>query len=129
MKTDLVINNDLLGYLKRIDCRKNKKYEEHCKEIGVDPYDCQWVFKFDNGYGASVIKRWGSYGFDEDLFELAVIKWDNNDNWHLCYETNITEDVIGYLSNEDVMGYLYEINMGHLYEIEAIEEGDDNNEN
>lgn len=69
----------------------------------------QWEFKFDNGYGASVIKHFGSYGFEDDLFELAVIKYTKGNEWELCYSTPITNDVIGYLSNNDVLRYLYKI--------------------
>ena len=73
----------------------------------------QWLFKFDNGYGASVVKHFGSYGFEDDLFELAVIKFDMPSKlyggWHLNYNTPITNNVIGYLTNNDVLRYLIKI--------------------
>ena len=59
---------------------------------------------FDNGYGASVIKSPYSYGGNQDLYELAVIK-DNA----ICYDTPITDDVIGYLTEDDVTKYLGQI--------------------
>ena len=54
-------------------------------------------FSFENGYGVSVVKFDGSYGFKHGLFELAVLKGDS-----ICYSTEITGDVIGYLSQGDV---------------------------
>ena len=69
----------------------------------------QYLFKFENNYGASVIKNMnGSYGNREDLWELAVIKWDNDD-WDLDYSTNISENVIGYLSDINVRNVLKNI--------------------
>lgn len=61
----------------------------------------QYVFKFENNYGASVVKRRGSYGFNKDLWELAVIYW-NDDEWFITYDTCITSDVIGNLTNAEV---------------------------
>lgn len=68
----------------------------------------QYIFKFDNGYGASVIKNIMSYGNEQDLFELAVIKFIDG-LWSFCYSTDITDDVLGYLENDDVLDLLERI--------------------
>lgn len=54
------------------------------------------LFKFDNGYGASLVKCPLSYGGEDGLWELAVLK-----NGELCYDTPITGDVIGYLNDPE----------------------------
>lgn len=69
----------------------------------------QKLFKFDNMYGASVIKHKYSYGGDKGLWELAVIKYQDDDKWHIDYDTKITDDVIGYLTDEDVCFCLEQI--------------------
>jgi hypothetical protein len=61
--------------------------------------------KFDNGYGASVVKGPHTYGGNEGLYELAVI--DANDQ--VTYETSVTNDVEGYLTEEDVTILLKQI--------------------
>lgn len=50
----------------------------------------------------------GSYGFEQDLFELAVIFWDEY-GYAISYNTEITNNVLGYLSNEEVMDTLRKI--------------------
>ena len=62
----------------------------------------QVVHKFDNGYGASVVCHDYSYGGDQGLKELAVLKFEDGEEWHLCYTTPITDDVIGYLEDNRV---------------------------
>ena len=70
----------------------------------------QTIHKFDNGYGASVISGGTfTYGGDQGLKELAVIKFSSEDKWSICYETPITDDVIGYLSDEEVESILLQI--------------------
>ena len=61
--------------------------------------------RFDNGYGASVVKGPYTYGGGDGLYELAVL--DSNDD--LCYTTPITEDVLGYLSEDEVTILLKQI--------------------
>lgn len=64
----------------------------------------QAIFRFENGYGASVINHSGSYGV-----ELAVLRFtgEGTDDWELCYTTPITDDVIGWIQDEnELFGYL-----------------------
>lgn len=68
----------------------------------------QYLFRFPNDYGASVIKHYGSYGHDRDLWELAVLVFDD-DMWELTYDTEITDDVEGYLTDQDVLELLERI--------------------
>jgi hypothetical protein len=69
----------------------------------------QVLHKFENGFGASVVQHEFSYGADEGLFELGVIKFENEDEWHLNYSTSVTDDVLGYLTEEDVQDLLTKI--------------------
>lgn len=63
---------------------------------------------FSNGYGVSVVRFPGSYGFPEDLYEVAVIK-GNEDSFELCYDTPITDDVLGHRDETDIDIILEEV--------------------
>ena len=63
---------------------------------------------FDNGYGISVVRFPGSYGYEEGLYESAVLKGTEED-WHSCFDTVIADDVLGYQTEEEVEVLLYEI--------------------
>ena len=60
--------------------------------------------QFDNGYEASVVKSDYTYGGKNGLYELAVFK-----DGEICYDTPITDDVIGYLRPEDVTDVMTKI--------------------
>ena len=60
--------------------------------------------QFDNGYEASVVKSEYTYGGKDGLYELAVFK-----DGEICYDTPITDDVIGYLRPEDVTDVMAKI--------------------
>lgn len=63
---------------------------------------------FANGYGASVIQSRYSYGGDEGKYELGVYEGDDASHC-LTYETPVTDDVLGYLTEDDVTKALAEI--------------------
>lgn len=65
----------------------------------------QWRFNFVNGYGASVVRHSFSYGGDYGLWEVAVTDHDG----HLRYDTPITDDVVGWLTEYDVISLLTQI--------------------
>jgi len=68
----------------------------------------QAVVFFGNGYGASVIQGQGTYGNAEGLYELAVIQ-GNEEDWDLCYNTEIADNVLGYLDEGEVTNLLKRI--------------------
>ena len=78
----------------------------------------QKIYKFENGYGASVVCHDGSYGgpydeFEKNLWEIAVLDHEGD----MCYHTPITQDVIGHQNDEDVEKVLKEISeLGNEFE-------------
>jgi hypothetical protein len=64
---------------------------------------------FPNGYGVSVVRfkrpysdrGYGSYTSNENEWEVAVIT-GTSDDWELCYNTDITNDVLGHLTEGEV---------------------------
>jgi hypothetical protein len=78
---------------------KDLEFKNHPMGQGV-----QARIYFDNGYGASVVRSEHTYGGSDGLYELAVLK-----NGNITYDTPITDDVIGYLTEEGVTEYLQKI--------------------
>ena len=60
------------------------------------------TMEFDNGFTASVIRNEMSYGNRQGLYELAVLK-----DGSITDETDITDDVEGWLAEKDVERTLY----------------------
>jgi hypothetical protein len=79
----------------------------------LDPNGVQKVYRFPNGFGASVIRFRASYGGHKGLWELAIIQFespDDNENWVICYDLEeFTNDVFGWLSDEEVEALLDKI--------------------
>lgn len=73
--------------------------KEHHSGSGV-----QQLWEFKNGYTASVVKFPGSYGYNKNQWELAIFRGEE-----LCYDTPITDDVLGYLDTPEVHNYLEKI--------------------
>ena len=64
----------------------------------------QIKLKFENGYGASFVNHYGSYGN-----EIAVLVFDGDEDMGISYDTDITDDVLGHLSDEEVVEALNKI--------------------
>ena len=80
------------------------------KDIDFQPHSVgeglQGKLFFNNGYGVSVVRfkigdRYSSYTNNEDEWELAIL-FGNEKEWELTYNTPITNDVIGWLSEDKV---------------------------
>jgi len=77
------------------------KFQPSTHHIGVHA-----VVELDNGYKASIVCHEYSYGGDRGLYELAVIR-DNR----IVYDTPITNDVLGWLTPDDIVNTLNKINL------------------
>ena len=82
---------------------KDLEFKPHLSGIGKHA-----LMFFKNGYGVSVVRfelmggfGYGSYTNNESEWELAVL-FGNKDAWDITYNTPITDDVMGYQSNEQV---------------------------
>jgi hypothetical protein len=67
----------------------------------------QGLIFFPNGYGLSVVRfkhpyssRYSSYT-DSKTWEVAILK-GTEDNWEICYDTLLTDDVLTYQTEEDI---------------------------
>jgi hypothetical protein len=79
---------------------KDLKFKQHPSADGIISR-----ITFDNGYGASVVRHEYSYGGKDGLYEVAVLDSDGE----LCYDTPVTNDVIGYLRDIDVTDVMEKI--------------------
>lgn len=96
------------------------KYVKELKDISVD-FNCKtpdwskgYMYRaaFANGYGISIVKHDGSYGREQNKWEIAVLKRGKENDvkkYDLCYDTPITDDVIGFLTGPEVMDYAKQI--------------------
>ena len=69
----------------------------------------QHRYKFNNDYGASVVKHDFSYGGKNGLWELAVLDFTVDKSCAITYHTPITQDVVGHLAWNNVESILQEI--------------------
>jgi len=80
---------------------KDLEFKDHPNGMG----GVQAKIQFDNGFGASVVKTPFSYGGTRGLYELAIFGKDGD----ITYDTPITDDVLGYLSEVKVTETLAKI--------------------
>jgi hypothetical protein len=65
----------------------------------------QCIVQYSNGYGASIVQGPHTYGGPNGLYEIAVFGKDGQ----ITYDTSVTNDVLGYLSEQEVEKTLMDI--------------------
>ena len=104
VETSKVTGLSYMNIIKQLDLNY-KTFDD----ITFNPYPVdkgvQGVIMFKNGYGVSVVSHQMSYGGKLGLYEMAVL----DKNGKLTYDTPITNDVIGYLTPEQVTEKLIQI--------------------
>jgi len=82
-----------------------KQYNKYIIDFNSINNGMQIVFRFDNNYGLSVVSHSFSYGNKQEKFEIAIIKFnsEDDDDWNITYDTPITDDVLGYQSKGDAL--------------------------
>jgi complete genome len=93
-------------------------YSNKFKDYIVEQNDLGYprtIYKFSNGYGASVIKF--NYVYFGIGIEIAILRFDENGNWDIDYSTSITNDVIGGL-NEKIRDEVLQ----RIFDLEKTEE-------
>jgi len=68
----------------------------------------QAIATYPNGYGASVVRFSGSYGYEQGLYEVGILAVQG-DGFNLDYSTRLGNDVIGHCSPERVTEILREV--------------------
>ena len=72
---------------------------------------------FDNGYGVSVVRYkstytpnggYSSYTSNENEWEVAII-YGNEEGWEISYNTDITDDVLGHLTEGEVDWVMFQV--------------------
>ena len=73
----------------------------------VSKQKTQHIYKFPNGYGASVI-GW-KYSNEENEYEIGVIRFFDENNYYLVYNTPVAKDVIIGVPFDDLDNHLEKI--------------------
>lgn len=77
---------------------KDLDFKPHSFGNGV-----QARMNFNNGYGVSVVRFNGSYGYPK-LWEVGIMYKDS-----LTYDTHITDDILGWQKDQDVTDIMEQV--------------------
>lgn len=100
-----------------LDCQEFDDYlVDTYQDCILDYIGIHYIFRFPNGYGASVVKSFGSIGYMSNMWELSVIIFDKpnilgSGSYRLAYPYSIVKNngVLGPLTDDDVKEYLRKI--------------------
>ena len=64
------------------------------------------LIRFENGYGVSVLTGSGALATIEKPYELAVIKYQDDNDYQIIYPTLFNSDVVPCLTSDEVTQYM-----------------------
>ena len=82
---------------------KDLEFKQRTNNLG---YHTQAEMEFENGYGVSVITGKGAYSSLSSPYEMAILY-----KGAITYSSGITNDVIGYLDEEEVTDYMEKVQL------------------
>lgn len=87
----------------------NDKFIKYIDDIykDMDNNISKYKFKFDNGYEVSVVKFYGTRGYESDRWEVSLLKYDKP-----IYPELVGYDTLGYMSDKDVNRFLLFVKLG-----------------
>ena len=71
-------------------------------EFASDRGGISTVAKFENGYGLSVVKFPGTYGYPQGLYECALVEFTTKTKYKLSCFPGTENSVIGFCTEETV---------------------------
>ncbi|MGI6607539.1 MAG: hypothetical protein ACOX1F_00970 [Erysipelotrichaceae bacterium] len=72
--------------------------------------EIKYAFRFENDYGAVVVKNRYSFGYDDDLFEMCLLyKGQMMNNTFIKSNKKVNSVSMGYLTNDEVLEILEQI--------------------
>lgn len=99
MKTDKMQSIDL-------NC---EGFEQYLYRKNIYDWHIQYVFKFDNNFGASVVKfKYGLEAYSEN-WGLVVLHDFDGTGWEVCYTSPIKDENLHNLTEGQVRAYLGQI--------------------
>ena len=72
-------------------------------------YFIRYIFRFENGYGAGIVKMLSTHYHPEDLWELSVMKFYDKCHCDLAYDVPMEDYIYDHLTDEDVRNLLVRI--------------------
>lgn len=83
--------------------KEEEYYPELADILGVHKSRQQAIYRYPNGYGASIVK---GFPLLHNHWELAVLKLGEDGEFYICYDTDITDDVVVIIYDHVIKDYL-----------------------
>lgn len=77
---------------------------------------------FNNGFGVSFVRGTYSYGGSENLWEVGILEQTDGGGYGLTYDTPITDDVLGWQNDADVLAHLHSASLLSRERVEKYNE-------